>query len=80
MENTINLLKLLVRDNKKKEFYDLVLNLTNEAFQNISNVENDELLIYFTNLLRIIEEAMKIDDVIIILDIMENEVINYVKL
>lgn len=76
----MDVLKALVKDNDKEKFYSLVLQLSNLALKSIDESGNKDGILQFSNTLKILEEGMKIDDAVVILDIMEYEIINYINL
>lgn len=80
MENYVGKFNKLIRNNKKRECYDIVLKLSNEALKLVTETGDMELLLQFNNLLNIIEEAMEIDDIVVILDIIQYEFSNYIEI
>lgn len=80
MDKYIQLLKNLAKSHEKEKLYNTVLFISNEAFQKVSEKQDKEMIVQFNNSIMIIEEAMKIDDVVVVLDIMEYEITNYINL
>ncbi|KAJ52338.1 hypothetical protein BD780_002407 [Clostridium tetanomorphum] len=80
MKNYMNILKSLIKDNDKEKFYSLIFQLSSLALKYINELEDKDTLLQFSNTLKILEEGMKIDDAVVILDIMEYEIFNYINL
>lgn len=80
MNNYLAMLKLLIVDNKKQQFYNEIIKLTNKVLEVLSKENIEEKINEFNNLLSILEAAMKTDDAVVIMDIIEYEYSKFINL
>ena len=71
MDEYITSLNELLNQNKKNEFYQKVIEYSNMVYQNIQSDQNK--VTKFNELLNIVGDAMKVEDAVVIMDILEYE-------